>query len=40
MFLGVCNERIYEKIVVQIRQLIEDGKLKPGDRLPGERELA
>jgi len=40
MFLGVRNERIYEKIVVQIRQLIEDGKLKPGDRLPGERELA
>jgi GntR family transcriptional regulator, transcriptional repressor for pyruvate dehydrogenase complex len=25
---------------VQIRQLIEDGKLKPGDRLPGERKLA
>ncbi|MFC6602213.1 FadR/GntR family transcriptional regulator [Ectobacillus funiculus] len=26
--------------MVQIRQLIQDGKLKPGDRLPGERELA
>lgn len=40
IFLGVRNERLYEKIVVQIRQLIQDGKLKPGDRLPGERELA
>ncbi|MCM3655447.1 FadR/GntR family transcriptional regulator [Metabacillus litoralis] len=40
MFLGVRNERLYEKIVVQIRQLIEDGKLQPGDRLPGERTLA
>jgi GntR family transcriptional repressor for pyruvate dehydrogenase complex len=40
MFSGVRNERIYEKIVVQIRNLIQEGKLKPGDRLPGERELA
>jgi GntR family transcriptional regulator, transcriptional repressor for pyruvate dehydrogenase complex len=40
IFSGVRNERIYEKIVVQIRQLIEEGKLKPGNRLPGERKLA
>jgi GntR family transcriptional repressor for pyruvate dehydrogenase complex len=40
MFSGIRNERIYEKIVVQIRKLIDDGKLKPGDRLPGERKLA
>lgn len=40
LFSGVRNERIYEKIVVQIRNLIQEGKLKPGDRLPGERELA
>jgi GntR family transcriptional repressor for pyruvate dehydrogenase complex len=40
IFSGLRNERLYEKIVVQIRQLIQDGKLKPGDRLPGERELA
>ncbi|MGM7723776.1 FadR/GntR family transcriptional regulator [uncultured Metabacillus sp.] len=40
MFSGVQNERLYEKIVVQIRKLIDDGKLQPGDRLPGERVLA
>jgi GntR family transcriptional repressor for pyruvate dehydrogenase complex len=40
MFLGVRNERLYEKIVIQIRKLIDDGKLQPGDRLPGERKLA
>lgn len=40
IFTGVRNERLYEKIVDQIRGLIQAGKLKPGDRLPGERELA
>jgi GntR family transcriptional repressor for pyruvate dehydrogenase complex len=40
IFLGVRNERLYEKIVVQIKKLIDDGKLQPGDRLPGERVLA
>ncbi|WP_164553291.1 FadR/GntR family transcriptional regulator [Brevibacillus marinus] len=40
IFTGVRNERLYEKIVEQIRGLIQAGKLKPGDRLPGERELA
>ncbi len=40
LFSNVRTERLYEKIIVQIRALIEDGKLKPGDKLPGERELA
>ncbi|YCA41926.1 FadR family transcriptional regulator [Bacillus sp. JZ8] len=40
LFSSVRNERMYEKIVVQLRQLIADGKLKPGDRLPGERVLS
>ncbi|MGH9066108.1 MAG: FadR/GntR family transcriptional regulator [Acidimicrobiales bacterium] len=31
---------LYEHIVAQIRQLIEDQALKPGDRLPPERDLA
>ncbi|GAA3321517.1 hypothetical protein GCM10020331_037690 [Ectobacillus funiculus] len=40
-FSQACVMKDYtKKIVVQIRQLIQDGKLKPGDRLPGERELA
>lgn len=29
-----------ERIVLQIRELIANGKLKPGDKLPPERELA
>jgi GntR family transcriptional repressor for pyruvate dehydrogenase complex len=40
LFEGIKTQRIYEKIVGQIKTLIQDGKLGPGDRLPGERELA
>ncbi|MGG5752313.1 FadR/GntR family transcriptional regulator [Zafaria sp. Z1313] len=32
-------DRAYHVIVEQIKQLIRDGELKPGDRLPNEREL-
>jgi GntR family transcriptional repressor for pyruvate dehydrogenase complex len=31
---------VAEQVVVQIREMIRQGKLKPGDRLPPERELA
>lgn len=40
IFNNVSSERIYQKIVEQIRGLIDEGKLKPGDRLPSERDLA
>lgn len=40
MFKGVRVERIYEKIVTQIRNLIQEGQLHPGDRLPSERDLS
>lgn len=36
----VKSTRIYTEIVRQIRSLIADGRLKSGDRLPPERELA
>jgi GntR family transcriptional repressor for pyruvate dehydrogenase complex len=36
----VKSTRIYEDIVRQIRRLIADGRLKSGDRLPPERDLA
>jgi GntR family transcriptional repressor for pyruvate dehydrogenase complex len=36
----VKSTRIYEEIVRQIKQLIADGKLKSGDQLPPERDLA
>ena len=29
-----------EQVVIQVREMIRQGKLKPGDRLPSERELA
>jgi GntR family transcriptional repressor for pyruvate dehydrogenase complex len=32
--------RVYHAIVDQIRELIAEGRIKPGDRLPPERELA
>jgi GntR family transcriptional repressor for pyruvate dehydrogenase complex len=36
----VKKTRVYHEIVDQIRELIEAGRIKPGDRLPPERELA
>jgi GntR family transcriptional repressor for pyruvate dehydrogenase complex len=36
----VRSTRIYEEIVKQVKVLITEGKLKSGDRLPPERELA
>ena len=35
----IKTKKIYEAIVDQIRQLIIDGYIKPGDKLPSEREL-
>jgi DNA-binding FadR family transcriptional regulator len=40
MFVPVTPGRISELIVDQIRQLIIDGRLARGERLPSERELA
>jgi GntR family transcriptional repressor for pyruvate dehydrogenase complex len=34
------NKKLYMLIVEQIENLIKDGSLKPGDKLPSERELA
>jgi GntR family transcriptional repressor for pyruvate dehydrogenase complex len=39
-FTPVRTKRLYEEIVEQIKQLISDGKLKPGDKLLAERDLA
>jgi GntR family transcriptional repressor for pyruvate dehydrogenase complex len=38
--LPVRRTRVPEEIVAQIRGFIASGELKPGDRLPSERELA
>jgi len=39
MFNSVRSNKISEHIVEQIRKTIFDGALKPGDKLPPEREL-
>ncbi len=39
MFRLIRHVRVSDEIVNQLKNLISDGKLKPGDRLPPEREL-
>lgn len=40
MFEPFHQSRLYEQVVERIEKLIFDGQLKPGDRLPAERELS
>lgn len=40
VFRPIKNEKIYMTVIRQVKGLIEDGQLAPGDRLPPERELA
>ncbi|BBB89918.1 MAG TPA: FadR/GntR family transcriptional regulator [Methylomusa anaerophila] len=40
MFRPVKTKKVYEEIVEQIKTLISEGKLQPGDKLPSERELS
>jgi GntR family transcriptional repressor for pyruvate dehydrogenase complex len=39
-FTAVRRTRVFEGVAQQIQRLIADGALKPGERLPAERELA
>jgi GntR family transcriptional regulator, transcriptional repressor for pyruvate dehydrogenase complex len=39
-FKALHRSKLHEQIVAQIQDVIGKGKLKPGDRLPAERELA
>lgn len=39
-FAPIAPQRAFEEIAAQIRALVAGGKLKPGDRLPAERELS
>ena len=38
-FTPIKTRRLYEDIVEQIKQFIDEGTLKPGDKLPAERDL-
>jgi GntR family transcriptional repressor for pyruvate dehydrogenase complex len=40
MLKAIKKTRIHEEVVMQVHELIKDGKLKAGDQLPSERELA
>jgi GntR family transcriptional repressor for pyruvate dehydrogenase complex len=40
VFKPIRPKKISEEIVTQIKVLISDGQLKPGERVPSERELA
>ncbi len=39
MFRHAVRNRVFQDVVYQIQEAILDGRLKPGDRLPSEREL-
>ena len=39
-FKKIQRSRLYEEIAEQIKRAIRSGELKPGDRLPSERELS
>ncbi|AKL97182.1 transcriptional regulator GntR family [Clostridium aceticum] len=40
MFKPIKNTKVYEHIIEQIQNMIVDGTLKQGDKLPSERDLA
>lgn len=39
-FAAIAPARAIDEIAAQVREMIASGKLKPGDRLPAERDLA
>lgn len=40
MFREIKTTKVYEQVIVQIKDMINSGTLKKGDKLPSERELA
>ncbi len=38
-FTPIKNDKVYEQVIEQIKNLIYEGKLKRGDKLPSERDL-
>ncbi|MBI2871944.1 MAG: FadR family transcriptional regulator [Chloroflexi bacterium] len=39
-FTAIRRTRLFEGVVEQVKELIRDGRLRPGQKLPSERELA
>jgi GntR family transcriptional repressor for pyruvate dehydrogenase complex len=40
MFSPIKNTKVYEQVIDQIKEMIDEGTLKKGDKLPSERDLA
>lgn len=40
MFTPIKNKKVYEHVIEQIQEMIMNGDLKKGDKLPSERELS
>jgi GntR family transcriptional repressor for pyruvate dehydrogenase complex len=40
MFTPIKNTKVYEQVIEQIKEMIVNGTLKKGDKLPSERELS
>ncbi len=38
-FAPIRSERVYEKVVRQIQDMIFQGRLRRGDKLPSERDM-
>ena len=39
MFISVKNKKVYEEVIEQIKDMIYNGILKKGDKLPSERDM-
>ncbi|MBZ9686375.1 FadR family transcriptional regulator [Clostridium estertheticum] len=39
MFSPIKNTKVYEQVIIQIKDMIDKGTLKKGDKLPSERKL-
>ena len=39
MFEAIKNTKVFDQVIGQIKELIRQGDLKPGDKLPSEREM-
>ena len=39
MFSPIKNTKVYEQVIDQIKNMIDEGNLKKGDKLPSERSL-
>ena len=39
MFIPIKSTKVYQQVIIQIKDMIDKGTLKKGDKLPSERTL-